>query len=184
MGLLLMGGILILLYLIKLIFPNFVVGVAELPSIVKIGTYIDSHLWANLTFTFITSFITIYFFMCACLSQKKLNLLEIIVLSACVLFLICIQGFALEQYQMINDVLMICLPCIFCYIRKIENVRVFYMTAISFSVHSLGQILSLKIRDISTRIQCPNSATFAILLIDLYIWVFLLYCFSNYRKEN
>jgi hypothetical protein len=184
MGLLLTGGILILLYLIKLIFPTFVVGVAELPSIVKIGVFVDTHLWANILFTIVTSFVTSYFFLCACISEKKLNYKEIIITICAIIFLTVTSGFIMEQYQMISDIVMVGLPCLFCFMRKSQGIRYMYMTGLCFAIHSISQILSLRIRDISTRIQYPNSATFTILLIDAYIWAFLLYCFSNYKKEN
>ena len=41
-----------------------------------------------------------------------------------------------------------------------------------------------EIRDIATMISYPNSATFTILTIDAYIWLFLLYSYYNYKEVN
>ena len=46
MGLIIFGCLLAILYLLKLIVPEFVVGVAEIPQIVEFGNYVDSHDWA------------------------------------------------------------------------------------------------------------------------------------------
>ena len=45
MGLILFGAILVAFYLAKIFFPEFIIAIAEIPSIVNIGNYIDSHLW-------------------------------------------------------------------------------------------------------------------------------------------
>lgn len=184
MGLILTGGFLFFLYVIKMAYPTFVVGVAELPSIVKIGTYIDNHIWAYYLFTFITSFITSYFHNCACVGEKRLDIKDVGIVSLGIIFLMSIQNIAFAQFQMINDFIMILTPSILCFMKKKTEIKHFYMTVLCLGVNVFGQIISLEIRDISTMITYPNSATFTILLIDAYIWSFLLYAFSNYRKEN
>lgn len=46
MGLILFGVILIALYVAKIFFPEFIVGIAEIESVVKFGQYVDTHQWA------------------------------------------------------------------------------------------------------------------------------------------
>ena len=43
MGLILFGVLLVAFYVAKIFFPQFIVGVAQTPSIVKFGTYVDSN---------------------------------------------------------------------------------------------------------------------------------------------
>ena len=76
MGLILFGVLLLSFYVIKIFFPDFIVGVAEMPSIVKFGNYVDNHKWAYYLFYGITSFISMYLFGCACFSIKKLKAIE------------------------------------------------------------------------------------------------------------
>lgn len=48
MGLILVSIILIVFYVIKIVNPYFIVGIAETPAIVKFGKYIDTHKWASI----------------------------------------------------------------------------------------------------------------------------------------
>jgi hypothetical protein len=73
MGLILFGAILIALYVAKIFFPEFIVGIAEIESVVKFGEYVDTHLWAYYLFTSITSFVIAYFYCCACCRRKYLE---------------------------------------------------------------------------------------------------------------
>ena len=57
MGLILFGAILIAFYIVKIFFPQFIVGVAEIPSIVAFGNYVDSHEWAKQLFNIATVFL-------------------------------------------------------------------------------------------------------------------------------
>lgn len=44
MGLILFGAILVAFYLAKIFFPEFIVGVAEIPAIVNFGNLIDGNI--------------------------------------------------------------------------------------------------------------------------------------------
>lgn len=183
MGLLLTGGALVTLYLIKLIFPNFIVGVAQLPSIVKIGTFVDSNIFLYYAFNFITSIIVAYFFCCASCRKKRLDYIDLIIVISLTIILNLLQVFLPLHYVYFNLLTMIACPCLICFKDKRIDIKYFYSTIICFSIHILAQILSLEIRGISTLISYPNSATYTILLIDVYICQFLLYNYFNF-KEN
>lgn len=73
MGLILCGILLIVFYISKIFFPEWIVGVAETPEIVKFGEFVDSHWWAYYLFTFATSYIGGYVYTCACCKQRVLN---------------------------------------------------------------------------------------------------------------
>lgn len=183
MGLVIFGAILVSIYALKLIFPTFVVGVAEIPSIVAFGNYVDSHLWAYYLFTFVISFSTGYFYCCACCRKKCLSLKEITILLIEVLLLFIIEKYLPDFYLVSNIVFMLIMPTIMISLNKYSDVKYLYSTITTFSVHSFAQIISMEIRDISTMISYPNNATFTILLIDLYIWMIFLYNYYNF-KEN
>jgi hypothetical protein len=184
MGLILFGAILILFYVAKIFFPEFIVGVAEIPSIVAFGNFVDSHWWSYYLFTFITSFIGSYLFNCACLSKTKLNWLELLILTCSIIVMFLFETVSIHYYQVISVLIMLLTPTILSLLNKKQNISTFYMTTFCLIVHTFAQILSAEIRGIASMISYPNSATFFILLIDAYIWLFLMYCFSNYKKES
>ena len=80
--------------------------------------------------------------------------------------------------------LMIICPVIICFMEKLVDIKYFYSTTVCFTIHILAQILSLEIRDIGVIITSMNSATYFILLIDMYIWQVLLYNFYNYKERE
>ena len=182
MGLVIFGAILIAIYLLKLIFPTFVVGVAEIPSIVAFGNYVDSHLWAYYLFTFATSFIIGYFYCCACCRKKYLSLKDTCVLVVEILLLFAVEKYLPEYYLMFNILLMIIMPTVMNALNKVSGIKYLYSMVTCLTVHLLAQLFSLMIRDISTIISYPNSATFCILLIDVTIWTILLYNYYNFNK--
>lgn len=184
MGLILFGAILIAFYVAKIFFPAFVIGIAEIPSIVNIGNYIDSHSWLHHLVNGIISFATMYLFGCACCRIKKLNLVE----SACLVLLILIS-YVIERFlpsQLFTY--SVCVYFIFVLIivigRKVKDYKVLFSTIICYLITAFAQSLSLEIRNISTLITYPNTATFFILIIDGTIWHILLYLYFNYKGEK
>ena len=184
MGLLLFGIILVACYIMKIFFPDFIVGVAEIPSIVSFGNYVDSHKWAYYLFNSATSFITMYFYGCACCKINKLNLIEILSLVFIIIFSYFVEAFLPNQLLAYNFAVYLVFVFVICYNRKINDINIFYSNAICFVITTFAQSISLEIRDISTLISYPNTATYFVLLIDLYIWNILLYLFFNYKGEN
>lgn len=183
MGLIIFGAILIALYLLKFICPEFVVKIAQIEPIVKFGNYVNSHLWAYYLFTTIVSFAIGYFYCCACCRKRKLRLVDCCIVLLQVLLMAIVQKFLPDYYLSLSIITMLLCPVIICMIDRRSEIKYFYSTISTFSIHSIAQILSLSIRDISLRITFPNVATLNILLIDLFIWMILLYNFYNY-KEN
>lgn len=184
MGLILFSLILIGLYIAKIFFPNFVVGVAQIPAIVKFGEYIDNNLWAYYLFNFVTSFIIYYFYCCACCRKKLLSWKDCLIVTVINIILFVIQRFVPEHYLTANFLSLIILPCVICVLDKRIEIKYFYSTCIVFTVHTLAQLFSLLIRDISTLISYPNSATYFILLIDMYVWLILLYNYFNFKETK
>lgn len=184
MGLLLFGIILVACYITKIFFPKFIIGVAEIPSIVSFGNYVDNHKWAYYLFSAATSFITLYLYVCAVCRTKKLNFIECNVVLFFILIYIFVQEFLPSQTFTYNISLYFILPFIVCKKRKVQDYKIFYSSCTCFLITAFAQSLSLEIRNISTLISYPNTATYFVLLIDLYIWNMLLYLYYNYKGEN
>jgi hypothetical protein len=184
MGLILFGAILVLFYVAKIFFPEFIVGVAEIPSIVEFGNFVDSNLWAFLIFHASISFLTGYIYCCACCRCKTLSIIETIIVLGFILFGLLLQYIAPKIYSFYNYFVFIIAPFVILAIRKGIKKKTFISTIICFTVDIGTQFLSLFIRDITVLTTCVNSATITILLIDLIIWRLLLYCFYNYQKKE
>lgn len=184
MGLIIFGAILIVLYLAKLIFPEFVISLAEIEPIVRFGNFVDTHEWAYYLFSFCVSFIAGYFYCSACCRKKKLSLVDISLISLMIIILFVVERFLPEYYLGINMILMIGLPALLCFIDKRKDIRYMYSTAITFAIHYLAQFVSLQIRNMSAMITFANSATFTILVIDVYIWTILLRNYFNYMEDK
>lgn len=186
MGLLLTGGILITFYILKLVCPQFIVGVAELPTVVKLGNFIDSNKFTYYLFNDIINFIHAYIYVCACCRVKKLSLKPTIILAVSILVLNLVSIFIPEHYVSMNYVMFILVPFLSCFVNKSLGIETFISTIVCFCVDIVSQVLSVLIRDVVVMSNEYNSATFLILLIDMLIWRTLLYLFFNDKsiREN
>ena len=184
MGLIICAVLLVVIYLLKLIVPSFVVGVAEVDFIVRFGEYIDSHEWAYYIYTFITSFATYFVYTCACARKKCLNWKDCILVSAIILLLFGVQLWLPDYYLALNMLSLVAVPALVIALDKRTDVKYLYSLTICFTIEMFAEILSVLIRDIPAMITYPNSATYTILLIDVFIWEVLLYNYYNYKEDK
>ena len=184
MGLIIFIGILLSVYLIKIINPAFIVGVAETESIVKLGTYIDTHKWAYYLATGIISFVMAYLYCCACCKKRVLKIKELIVVICYIIISLLSQLFIPQYFSVIDICCLVAMPMIINAIDKNYDSSKIYSFGITFIIHNIAQIISLQIRDVALMISTYNYATLIILAIDVYIWLFILYFYFNFKKEN
>lgn len=184
MGLIIFGAILIVLYLAKLIFPEFVISLAEIEPIVRFGNYVDTHEWAYYLFSFVVSFAVGYFYCGACCRKKKLKFIDMCMIALMIILLFVIERFLPQYYAGLNMILMLVVPALICYFDKKQDIKHLYSTISTFSIYYLAQFISLEIRNMSQMITFANSATFTILVIDAYIWAVLLYNYFNYKEAK
>jgi hypothetical protein len=184
MGLIIFIGILLSIYLVKIINPEFIVGVAETESIVRVGNYIDTHKWAYYLATSLISFIVYWLICCACCRKKFLNWKEciIILFTICILF-VC-EKYANFLYMDLNIISQMLLPAIFCLMDHKKDIKYYYSSIFCLSIHFIAQTISLQIRNIITMIAQYNYATLIVMMIDVYIWLFIMYFYFNFKKEN
>ena len=184
MGLILFGTMLVAFYVAKIFFPEFVVGVAETPSIVKFGEFVDSHLWAYYLFNGAISFCASYLICCASCRTYKLNLSQTLVCVFAIVALFAIERFLVDLYVVANYTIMLVTPTICVKLSGKDSGKCFYPLVITLTSHWVAQAFTLRIRDISIMISYPNSATFTILVIDAFIWLVLFYLYFNYKGEQ
>lgn len=184
MGLILTVVILLAIYGIKIINPAFIVGVAETESIVKIGQYIDTHKWAYYLANAILTFVVGYFYCGACCRKIKLNWKDLLVITGSMIISLLAQTFIPEYFAVVDVCVLIAMPTIINAMDKNTDANKFYSFGITFIMHNLAQIVSLQIRDVMLMVSQFNFATYIILLIDVYIWLIVLYFYFNFKKEN
>lgn len=187
MGLILFGAILLLFYVAKIFFPEWIVGIAEIPSIVAFGNYVDSHLWAYYLFHLVVAYISGYFYYGACYRKYKLDWKENLTIIAFYLVSMVVQYFLPNVYSPFLYVSLILQPLIMLWAHDNLSKNTFKSVCICFVVDILSQAISMEIRNVVLLTQYINTATLIILLIDTYIWRILLYLFFNVKnneKEN
>lgn len=182
MGIIIMATLFIGFEILKLVYPQFVIGIAEYKSVVDFGNYVQSNLWAYYLFVGFTSFATYTLICCACCRKTHLNLKENLIILAIIVVLFLVQKFANDYYFGANILSNIMLPLLFCAIDKNRNLKCYSSIFSVILLHNLFQVLSLKIRDLSLIISSPNIVTLTILCIDMFIWLGLLYNYSNFKE--
>ena len=98
MGLILSGTILVVLYVVKLLFPSFIIETAQNEKICLIGNYIDTHEWAWFLSSTVLSFVSYYFLCCACYGKTKLSLIELGIILVAIIIGYLIRKFLNASY--------------------------------------------------------------------------------------
>ena len=178
MGLILSGAMLGAIYLAKIISPQFVIEVAQVDSIVKIGHYIDTQKWAWYVANTIISIFIYYFYCGACCEKKTFDIKDWAFILGSIVLGFLSKEFIPTYYTTLNYISLILVP--FLMNGKFKN------TAISFTAINLLQVMTLEIRNIGLMVADYNTATMLILMIDYYILEVLLFMLFNYKngKEN
>lgn len=184
MGLILTGAILVLFYIAKIFFPEFIIEIAETPRIVAIGNFVQSNKWYLHIFNFITGYAYGYILCCACVRKKYLNWKSNLVLFIVSLILILISEFYPLQYVSLNCASMVIAPFFMCLFNDNLSKETFISTIVCFSIELLFEFLSLTIRNLLIMTIEQNVVSMFILMIDLFIWRILLYLFFNNKTKN
>lgn len=184
MGLILFGVLLVVFYILKIFFPEFIIGVAELPSIVEFGNYVDTHKWAYYLFNGSISFLGCYLICCTVCRTYKLNIYQTLICLLAIILLFIVQNILPYLYVEFNYSIMLLTPAVCVKLNKSELSKAFYPLVFTLLIHWMAQAITIKIRDISLMVSYPNSATFTILVIDAFIWLVLLYMYFNYKGDN
>ena len=184
MGLILCGAILVLFYIAKIFFPQFIVGVAEIPSIVAFGEYVDTHKWAYIFFNMGVNYFGSYILFCACCRKKFLKGKDNLILLFFVVSARLVSEFLPQHYSSYNYVALIGFPFLMNLIDKNLTKETFISTVVCFCVDISSQILSVEIRNLFLLSTHINVATMTILLIDGMIWRTLLYLFFNHKNNK
>ena len=164
------------MYVLKIFFPQEFMMSIQNERIVKIGTYIDSHVWLLYLFSGITAFITYYLYCCACSHRLYLEWYEILYILATIVLCRIINFYDVSMATIISTLSFVFLPAI-------TNGEI-KSTAIVYTVHGIAQGLSLSIRNLPIYLTNINFATTLLMIIECYLWLVLMYIVFNYKKKG
>lgn len=169
---------LIAFYVLKIFFPQEFVMVIENPQLVKIGNFVDKHIWLTRICSGIMTFITYNFFICAVTRKWHLNWKELI---ASIIFIVITRLLYFYDINLASGITIMGMFLIPAYCNNKEvGIKPF---ATTYSIHALSQLLSLKIRNLPIYLTQINSINSIILTGESYLWLVLLYLYFNYKKE-
>lgn len=166
---------LVALYILKIFFPEQFILSVENKTIIAIGNYIDSNEWAYYLFGILTSFITYWLYLCAVCRKWYLNWWQCLVVLAVIGASIGLSFYDETLCSALSYTSFVFIPFIFG--AKLTPV------AITYTIHTFAQHITLSIRNLPLFIAYYNSLIFAFLTMECYLWLLLFYIYFNYKKE-
>lgn len=166
------------MYVLKIFFPQEFVLAVENERIIAIGTFIDSHEWLYYVCCGITAFITYYLYCCACARKLYLKWNEVIYILITIVLIRVISLYVNDAISLvINWTSFAFLPALCKGEMKV--------CGIIFATHSLMQVLSLNIRNLTIYFTNNlNVITTILMTIECYFWLLLFYIIFNYKKKE
>ena len=164
------------LYIAKIFFPQEFVMVISNEQMIKIGSYIDSHLWLRYLCAGITSFITYWLFCCACARRLYLKWYECLEIIGTIILIRVISLYDVNLSTSISVISFVFLPALTG--GNLKNCAIVYLT------HGISQVLSLSIRNLPIYLSSINFVTITLLGLESCIWLVLLYIVFNYKEKK
>ena len=146
----------------------------ENEQFIKIGNFIDQRQWLTLVVSGIITFTTMYIYNCAVSKMWKLPLRETFVL---VLFVVITRFLSLYDVNLASGIMTMSMFIIPTLLKSDLKI-----VASIFSIHYMSQLLSLKIRNLPFLLTNINSVIAIAMSFETYLWLLLLYLYSNYKK--
>lgn len=162
-------------YVIKFIFPEFLLDQLTDPNVLALGNFLNSHTILLLGVGMLTTFLTFYLFVCASRGKFKLKLKEFIYIIAGVIlsFVVTILAPNLMTHTSTSIMLLLALLC---------NGKKEYFIP-TFIIHGyLSQFLSA-IKGYETIITEINAVSGFMLGIEGWLWLFI-FSLVFYLKED
>lgn len=162
-------------YVIKFIFPDFLLLQITDQNILSLGRFIESNEIFLRIYYCLSTFLTFYLFVCASRGNFKLNWKELIYLVVATAINELVTTFLPNLMVQTSTSLMLILPLL-C------KGKLFY-TVFSFVVHGYLSQFLFSIRGFETVITNINIASGFVLGLEGYVWLILL-GLVFYLKEN
>ena len=154
---------------------KFAIAVSS-QSIIRVGSYIDSHIWLKQIVNCLTTLLSYQFYLCACCHKWHLSWKQYLIFTPIIIGLTYLNFYFPAQMVAVNFVFMFVAP-IFLKAKYID-------VAIVLATHTLGQLAILYIRSQPMALADVNVITQLICCIDCYVWLIIYYLYSNLYKET
>lgn len=166
------------MYVLKIFFPQEFMMNIQNENLIKIGTFIDNHMWLRYICAGITSFITYWLYCCACSRRLHLKWYECLyIIGTIVIIRLCGLYVDATLRTAISYASFLFLPALI----KGSDIKV---CGVVYSIHMLAQALSLGIRNLPIYLQNSNYITVLLMTIECYFWLLLCYVIFNYNKRR
>lgn len=162
-------------YILKIFFPEQFVLSVENGTIIVIGEYIDNNAWAYYLFGIATSILTYWLYLCAVCRKWYLNWWQCLIVLGVIGISIGLSFIDITIYSAFSYTSFVFIPFVFK--ANIKEV------AITYTVHTFAQHISLSIRNLPLLIATINSLNIFLLSMDMYLWLFLFYLYFNYKRN-
>lgn len=163
-------------YVLKIFFPNDFIIIISNPRLIKIGVFVNSHKWLDFICGTITSFITYWLYTCAVCGRRNLKWWQNLILLSMYPISEIFMLISVEITSYYSIFAMILIPAFLGAELK--------RTAFVFVFHSICQLLSISIRDLSAHILCYDFITLLIMTLECYLWLLLFYIRFNYYTKG
>lgn len=162
-------------YIIKFIYPQFLLNQLVDPNVLKLGTFVESNIFLLYFCRFLTTFIVFYLFVCAGSGYFKLKLKEFIFVILASIVSIVVTTFLPTLMTHTSTSLMLLLALI-CRGKK----EYFIPT---FIAHGYLSMFTNTIKGFETIIMNINAVNGIMLGIEGWVWLFI-FSLVFYLKEN
>lgn len=163
-------------YVLKIFFPQEFMLAIQNENLIKIGSFVDKHIWLRYICAFITSFITYWLFCCICSQRLYLNWKECIIILVASILVKVTYDFDANISTHLGISMFFILPFI-------TKGKVGIM-ALTYTTHGLAQVLSLAIISLPMYLVNANYITILLMGFESYFWLILCYIIFNYKKEQ
>lgn len=172
----LVWAFLIAFKIISLGFKDWFVIKVTNEKFLRMGEYLDTHAWLGNVVCYLCSLVTYFlYFGAVCKTWVLPKKHALIALATAT----------------IAELLEVILPSVGCYLGTAIMILLPYIfgadyrqVAIVFTLHYVGQLLLLNIRQLPMFLIGTKLATQLVLLIDNYLWLLLLYMYANKYKGD
>ncbi len=169
---------LVVFYIIKFIFPTFLIQTITSPSLINLGISINKYKFLSIFIMLVCSYLTFYLFAFASSGRFKFSWYEFVIIGAFMLANYFVTIFLPELYTHTSTASMLI-------IALIVKGKLSY-TAISFTIHGYLSQFLMSIRGFETvivQIQQAGVLSSFVMCLEIYVWLLLLGIIF-YFKEN
>ena len=162
--------------LLKTVWAEQFAIAVSMPNIIKVGQFIDTHIWLKQIVHCITSLFTYLLYFCACCHKWHLSWKQYLILIPIII------GFTYLNWYF--PTIMLNFTYIFMFATPFFLKARYVDVVIIFSAHIIGQVAISFIRSQPINLIDVNIVSQLICCADMYVWLILYYLYSNLYKES